>query len=138
MNIHGRGGDGLSWLRDYSTEKRVEVDLHGYSLATADEVALAKVREAYENGFRQVTFIHGWSTSRQTSGSELPVTIRELLHDMLRKGDFEPYAYIWYHKGHIREGASLTLALRSNPQPLETPFWSPLPPEEYPRQSTVS
>lgn len=109
----------------------MEIDLHGYSLASAEEVALVKVREAYDNGFRKITFIHGWSTARQVVRLEPPVTIQHLLRNMLKTGEFEPYAYTWRNRGHFRSNASLTIALRSNSEPLEQPFWSALPPAEY-------
>ena len=120
-------------MREYLIGKHMEIDLHGYSLATAERVALAKVREAYRNGFRLVTFIHGWSTSRQTRRSERRDTIRELLRDMLSKGEFGPHAYSGENRKHIMDVASLTVALRRNQQPLETPFWSAMPPRDYPR-----
>ncbi len=120
-------------MREYLIGKHMEIDLHGYSLATAERVALAKVREAHRNGFRLVTFIHGWSTSRQTRRSERRDTIRELLRGMLSMGEFGSHAYTGGNRKHIRDVSSLTVALRPNPQPLETPFWSAMPPRDYPR-----
>ncbi|MDP6496058.1 MAG: hypothetical protein QGI09_11780 [Dehalococcoidia bacterium] len=133
MNTLDWTGDRLSSPREYVIGRRVEIDLHGYSLATAEGVALAKVREAYENGFRLITFIHGWSTSRQTNRSEGRDTIRELLRAMLGRGEFGPHAYSGKHRKHIRDVASLTVALRPNHQPLEASLWSAMPPREYPR-----
>ncbi|MFC1919631.1 Smr/MutS family protein [Chloroflexota bacterium] len=121
----------MPWLHEHQSEKRVEIDLHGYSLVSAEEVALVKVREAYDNGFPRITFIHGWSTARQVYELEPPGTIKHLLRSMLKRGEFEPYAYTWRNRGHLRSNASLTIALRSSPEPLEQPFWSALPPAEY-------
>ena len=38
---------------------RMVVDLHGYPVWEAVEVATAKIREAWEKGFEEITLIHG-------------------------------------------------------------------------------
>jgi hypothetical protein len=110
----------------------VEVDLHGYSVETALELARTAVAEAYENGFRFVRLVHGRSTSQPSSYPCQAPTIKEELLRFLDEGAFARYAYTRRSGRHKRRPSSLTLALRPNPSPNQTPIWTSLPERDYP------
>jgi len=90
-----------------------EFDLHGLSLLTAGEMAEVWVREARDHGCTAVRFIHGLRfRSYDEAGAE--ATIKSLLWQKLRRGDFRAFAQDARSPEHRREGASLLVALRAN------------------------
>jgi hypothetical protein len=97
----------------------MEVDLHGYRVWQAVEVASEKVREAWEQGYEQITLIHGapdihhhataWTLGRGG--------IKWALRGCLSRGEWNEWVYNRRSKKHIIEDGAMTLALRPNARP---------------------
>jgi hypothetical protein len=114
------------------TRRSVQVDLHGYGVGDARRIARSKVREAWENGFRQITLIHGAPSSRRPglawqSGYG---TIKWHLRGQFRQGKWRRFLYHGGSRKHRLEAGAMRLAVRSNPAPRVPPQWSPLPAAE--------
>ena len=113
----------------------VEVDLHGYTLWSAIEVAHAAVQAAWERGYESVRLVHGarmahhhWSgVVRGGYGS-----IKWALRSNLRSGQFEPYSRGPHSRKHVRGPVVLTVALRPNRDPMDAP-WPAFPEPEHDR-----
>jgi DNA-nicking Smr family endonuclease len=106
----------------------VEVDLHGYTVLTAERVARAVVQTAYARGYKAVRLITGHSTTRRF-GDE---TIKTRLRAMLEAGDFHPWVYPFASGRHVHGVGFLTLALRPNRRARPETPWQPLPRPEFP------
>ena len=109
----------------------VEVDLHGYSVETAIEVARAVIAEAYENGLPYVRLVHGYNTSRARTYPYGTPTIKEEIWRLLHEGALIRYAYSRKSSRHVRRAGSITIALRPNPSPNPHPIWTALPGKDY-------
>ena len=99
------------------------VDVHGYDVLSAVEVASVAIREAYENGYPEVEIVHGARdvTSHVAAGDGRGA-IKWELRAMLDRGEFNS----WVTSAEKMEG-SLRLRLRANPRP-RPERWSPPPP----------
>jgi hypothetical protein len=101
--------------------RRIE-DLHGFDVLAAVQLAMSRVREAYENGYDEIELLHGAADVReQVSGGR--GRIKWALRDLLDSGRLDRWC--------IREdswprAASLVLTLRRNPRPRRE-TWSPAP-----------
>jgi hypothetical protein len=94
--------------------KRVlKVDLHGYDVLTALDLALTRVREAYENGYQEVELVHG-SASVTTPVDEGRGRIKSELRRMFDAGRFDAWAD---RSRSWPKASSLLLTLRANPRP---------------------
>lgn len=94
-------------------KRRLEVDLHGYDVLSALDVALTRVREAYELGYAEVELVHG-AANVETPVEEGRGRIKSELRRMFEGGRFDAWAdrsRSWPKAG------SLLLALRGNPRP---------------------
>ena len=60
---------------------RLEVDLHRYSVLTAERIAREKLAEAYANGFGEVVLRHGSSTAGRTGGPTIRGRLREMIEE---------------------------------------------------------
>jgi hypothetical protein len=101
--------------------RRLQVDLHGYDVLTAIDLALRRVREAYENGYQEVELVHG-AASVTTPVEEGRGRIKSELRRMFETGRFDAWAdrsRSWPKAG------SLVLALRANPRPLRERWSQP-------------
>ncbi len=121
----------MAWIRDEPQYSVMEVDLHGYSVETAVEVARAVIAEAYENGIMHVRLIHGYNTSRSRTYPYGSPTIKEEILRALAEGDFKQHAYSLKSGKHVRKSGSITIALRPNPSPNPYPIWTALPMKDY-------
>ena len=121
----------MSWIEESLESGVKEVDLHGYSVETALEVARTVIAEAHENGYAYVRLIHGYKTSRARTYPYGAPTIKEELVRLLEEGVFLRYAYSKKSRRHLRRAGFLTLALRPNPSPNPYPIWSALPAKDY-------
>lgn len=92
-----------------------EIDLHGYPVWQAREVAREFVKVAWEAGHGQVTLIHGaraadhpWSGLVRSGYGGIKWSLRS----MLRNREFEPYARGPRSRKHHRDPTHLVIALR--------------------------
>jgi hypothetical protein len=93
--------------------RSLRVDLHGYDVRAALDLALTRVREAYENGYDEVELIHG-SAAVETPVDEGRGRIKTELRRMFEGGGFDR----WVNRSRSwPKAASLMLALKPNPRP---------------------
>lgn len=111
-----------------------EIDLHGYTVATARDLAVRAVKEAWEHGCSAVRLVHGARAVKHRwdlPSSEGYGAIKLELRSMLRQGVFRPYARGPGSRKHIRSAVALTIALTPNPAPDPTAPWQDMPQREY-------
>lgn len=108
---------------------RLEVDLHRYSILTAERIMRDKVAEAWANGFGELVVRHGSSTASRL-GTQ---SIRGRLRDLIERGELDRYLKlrggrpVWSaHEGRTE------LELADNPRPVFPRAVRPLPPPDYP------
>lgn len=102
------------------------LDLHGYDVVTALELATARVADAYRNGYTQIELVHGAANVTEPA-AEGRGRIKWALRRMAAEGGFDAYCRpgeTWPRAG------SLVLALRANPSP-RPESWTPAPPRAY-------
>ena len=125
----------MAWMKIVPEVRIVVVDLLGYSMRTALDVASEKVREAWENGFGFISFIHGASGVRHHATQQWSRsgegTIKWKLRNIVLRGEWREWIYYRYSKKHDIGDVAMSLALRPNPNPRKEPIWSPIPEEEY-------
>jgi hypothetical protein len=123
---------GLAWIRDYSAAGEVTVDLHGYSVDTAIAVSDGIVREAYRQGYKSVTFIHGASDSHSSSDSWRMGrgSIKWAIRDTISH-EWRSFVRGRRHRGHSFAGSSTTIALMSNPRAETRTGLRDVPPADY-------
>ena len=99
------------------------LDLHGYDVATAVDLVLLTIREAYENGYQGVEAIHGaGDVVDPVHPGEGRGGIKWELRRMVDHGAFGPYcAAVEPMSG------SISFVLRPNPRQ-RAERWSNLPP----------
>jgi hypothetical protein len=110
-------------------QRHVEVDLHGYGLSQARRVAREKVREAWENGFRRITLVHGGAAAVRPGAawSQRYGVIKWQLRGLFRRGRWRQYLVHGGSRKHRLDEGAMRLAVRPNPEPRTEPRWSPLP-----------
>jgi len=102
--------------------RALKVDLHGYDVLTAVDLALTRVREAYESGYGEVELLHG-AAAVTTPVDEGRGRIKSELRRMFDAGRFDP----WVDRSRSwPKAASLVLALKANPRPARA-RWSDEP-----------
>jgi hypothetical protein len=105
-------------LREYA-KRTNELDLHGYTVASARELALEFVKAAWEAGHDHVVLIHGARAAREPR-SELVLSgyggIKWSLRAMLEGNEFDPYARSLRSPLHRREATRLIIALEPHTQ----------------------
>jgi hypothetical protein len=125
----------MAWMKIEPEDRIVVVDLDGYSMWTALDVASEKVREAWENGFAYISLIHGATgvqhRSEQQRSRSGKGAIKWKLRGIVRRGEWREWIYYRHSKKHDIGGVAMSLALRPNPNPRKEPIWSPIPEEEY-------
>jgi hypothetical protein len=98
------------------------LDLHGYDVVTAVDIALLAVREGYENGYLAVEVVHGARDVVDAVGAgEGRGGIKWELRRMVERGQFSQWA-----EADVQEG-SIRFRLRNNPRH-RPERWSDLPP----------
>lgn len=117
----------MAWFEVDVSKKSVEVDLHDYSHMTAITAAREKIKEAYEHGFRYIKIIHGSAgiKNKNDGGS-----IKFALRTMLKQGELTKWIEEKNSRKHLIRDESIFLALRKNPDPVDTE-WTEMPWEEY-------
>ncbi len=101
------------------------LDLHGYKVETALEVARGKVREAWENGCLELVIIHGWGASR-TPKDRQSGTIGQALREQWEQGEWSG----WVHEVSVEAGR-MRVRLRGSGSPSRTRRWSQIPAAEF-------
>lgn len=117
----------MAWFEVDVFRKSVDVDLHEYTHRTALILAREKVREAYEHGYKTIRLIHGATNVQARDGGG---GIKFALRDMLKRGEFNAWAESRDSKEHRVRDASIVLALRRNPAPVDEK-WREMPMGEY-------
>jgi hypothetical protein len=99
--------------RRRATGRVRQLDLHGYDVLTALDLARLTVAEAYANGYLAVEILHGArDVTSHVAGGEGRGGIKWGLRGMLERGEFNALVA----SSHLMEG-SLRLELKPNPQP---------------------
>jgi hypothetical protein len=100
-------------LYDYARRTN-KLDLHGYAVASAREIAQEFIKAAWEAGHDHVELIHGARAARDPR-SDLALSgyggIKLSLRAMLDGGEFDPYARSPHSPMHRREETRLIIAL---------------------------
>jgi hypothetical protein len=104
------------------SRRSLKVDLHGYDVLSALELAETRVREAYEGGYSEVELLHG-SARIETPIDEGRGRIKSELRRMFDGGRFDQWAD---RSRSWPKAASLVLALKPNPRPSRA-HWSAPP-----------
>ena len=113
--------------------QQVPIDLHHYAVRTACDIAYQKVQEAWENGYDEITLIHGApsSTHHFSAWSTGYGSIKWSLRRALANGCWMRWAYNRRSRQHMIEDGAMTLRLRPNPKPHTPPQWTSLPDPDY-------
>jgi len=107
------------------------VDLHGYDVLTATEVARQAVSDAYANGYQALELLHGAANVVEpVEAGEGRGGIKWALRRMLDRGQFK--AYVGRHE--LLEGM-MRLHLRPNPRPRREEWSEPPAPTRRPPES---
>lgn len=90
------------------------VDLHGYSVREAEDIAGAKIAEAWRSGCSYITLIHGSPLIRHHMIAQMMQRggIKWRLRGMLARGDWNRYVYPRRSRKHYISDGSMTLRLR--------------------------
>jgi hypothetical protein len=101
---------------------RMVVDLHGYPVWEAVQVATEKIREAWEKGFEQITLIHGAPDiyHHRIASACGRGGIKWSLRGCLARGEWGEWVYSRRSTKHVIEDGAMTLALRPNGRPGQT------------------
>jgi hypothetical protein len=95
-----------------------ELDLHGYAVSAAREIAQEFVKAAWDAGHDHLVLVHGARAARHAR-SELVLSgyggIKWSLRAMLDGGEFDPYARSPRSSRHRREPTRLIIALEPHP-----------------------
>jgi hypothetical protein len=99
------------------------LDLHGYDVVTAIDIAVVTVREAYDNGYLAVEVLHGArDVVEPVQAGEGRGGIKWELRRMVDRGQFQA----WTSAVDLLEG-SIRFRLRNNPRQ-QSEHWTEFPP----------
>ena len=102
------------------------VDLHGYDVLTALDLALTRVREAYENGYGEIELVHG-AASVTEPVEQGRGRIKSELRRLFDAGRFDA----WTDRSRSwPKAGSLLLVLKPNPRAVRD-RWSSEPPRRH-------
>lgn len=123
----------MAWQKIDDQARMLEVDLHGYTVADAVDLACSKVSEAWQNGFERITLIHGapGSTHHFSAAHTGYGGIKWQLRGILARGEWNEYLYGRRSKKHFVEEGFMNLRLRPNPGARAVQEWAPLPEPYY-------
>lgn len=117
------------------SDEELRLDLHGYDIHTAVDLALQCAAAAWEHGFERLTILHG---ARQvTSPTTVDTTgrgaIKWAVRGALDDGEFDPWALPPRADEHRRASRSseTSIALRSNPDPHRDAAWPTIPQPQH-------
>lgn len=106
--------------------KELKVDLHGFDVVGAIELAEQRIHEAYENGYSTVELLHGAGDVSEPV-EEGRGRIKWALRKLVDEGRF--HGYTLPSKTWLKAG-SIVLYLKPNPRPRRE-NWTPKPPRPY-------
>jgi hypothetical protein len=117
------------------SETELRLDLHGYDVHTAVELAIACAAAAWEHGFERLTILHGardFSSPQdvQISGRG---AIKWAIRSALDNGEFDGWA-LPPRRGDHRRGSrtsETSIELRPNPDPHADAEWPTIPQPEH-------
>src|SRR5215472_9574341 len=96
--------------------------MHGMDVLTAVRYAVTRTREAYENGYDEIEFVHGAGDVREHV-SDGRGRIKWALRELLDSGRLDRWAD---RDGSWPRASSLVVAVRRNPRPRRE-SWSAAP-----------
>ena len=91
-----------------------ELDLHGFSVSEAVELAEDMIRACWESGFSHIRIIHGapdiryWMETRYAGRGGIKWSLRGCLH----RGEWSKYVFPRRSSRHLIDDGYMTLALR--------------------------
>lgn len=92
--------------------RRLTVDLHGFDVLSAVDAAVAKVEDAYRNGYDEIELLHG-AADVQVPVEEGRGRIKWELRRLFEAGRFDG----WVDRRHSwPRASSLVLRLKPNPR----------------------
>jgi hypothetical protein len=105
------------------------VDLRGYTVREAKEIAAVKVREAWRNGYSQITLLHGGGYARHhlQAAASAAGGVKWCLRGCLARGEWDRCVFPRRSARHEVGAVAMTLAVRKNPASNATEVWEPLP-----------
>ena len=117
-----------------STESELRLDVHGYDVHSAVDLAVACAAAAWEHGFERLTILHG--AGRSTSPADVHEgrgAIKWAVRAALNEGEFDAWALPSRSPEHrLGSGSSETsIALRSNPDPHPDAAWPVIPQPQH-------
>jgi hypothetical protein len=93
-----------------------ELDLHGYSVWEALELAERTIRDAWECGYRRIAIIHGAPDIRHPMQARHGRGgIKWGLRGLLYRGEWNKYVYGRRSRKHWIDDGYMSLALRTHP-----------------------
>ncbi|HEX5506535.1 MAG TPA: Smr/MutS family protein [Thermomicrobiales bacterium] len=118
----------MAWLALFpSRPDELELDLHGYRVATGERAARAKIVEAQANGFRALRIHHGRSTSGADAHAPNVGTLKAAVLALARERDIARLL----DRDPLVGDAATTLFFRPNRHPHRPARWTSLPRPEY-------
>ena len=92
-----------------------ELDLHGYPMWEALELAEDTIRDAWESGYARIKIIHGAPDikSRMAAVASGRGGIKWVLRGCLHRGDWNKHVFPRRSSKHVIDDGRMTLALRT-------------------------
>lgn len=116
-------------------DNELRLDLHGYEIHTAVDLAVQCAEAAWEHGFERLTILHGARqvTSPTTADAAGRGAIKWAVRDALDDGAFDAWALPPRSSEHRRGSRSseTSIALRPNPDPHSEAPWPTIPQPEH-------
>jgi len=102
--------------------RRITVDLHGFDVLAAVDAAVARIEDAFRNGYDEIELLHG-AADVQEPVEEGRGRIKWELRRLYEAGRFDG----WIDRSHSwPRASSLVLKLRPNPS-ARSEHWRPEP-----------
>ena len=113
------------------SDQDLRLDLHGYDIHTAVELAVQCAAAAWEHGFARLTILHGARqvTSPAAASSSRQGAIKWAIRGALDDGEFSRWALPPRSEQHARASRSSETggALKRNPDPHPDAAWPRIP-----------
>jgi hypothetical protein len=111
------------------------LDLHGYDIHTAVDLALQCVEAAWEHGFSRLSVLHGAAkvTSPSAATARGRGAIKWAIRGALDDGEFDAWALPPRSEAHRRASRSseTSIALKPNPDPHPDAAWPTIPQPDH-------
>ena len=117
------------------SDDELRLDLHGYDIHAAVDLAVQCAAAAWEHGFARLTVLHGARqvTSPAAASASQRGAIKWAVRGALDDGEFSHWALPPRSDRHARaSGSSETgIALKPNPDPDSDAAWPPIPQPQH-------